>query len=277
VKAYSRAELRADAVVKDAALRGVGWESAGDAVVPPVAPAGSPGPAFPSARPAEAIASSAGLLEGLQVSDLIGWEDATEPAKGRRRLAASSEIEIDYTLRWQADRMTISLANNRPADRNYVVYAVVEETLGSGLVLHTVERIPVTGQLTFVPQSYFDEEFEALARTARFFRDFAVRYAKSLPAVPRPGGPGDPDPTFGRGDGWLGLDHELVTADPVLRELQRTNVTVHEDFQRLAEVALSHPPAARVLRQTLADSNLSVTDLRGLLESAGQRGRTQPE
>lgn len=102
--------------------------------------------------------------------------------------------------------MTISLANNRPTDRNYVVYVVIEETLGSGLVLHTMERIPVTGQLTFVPQSYFDEEFEAHARTARFFRDFAVHYAKSLPALPRPGGLGDPIPRLGEatdGSDWI--------------------------------------------------------------------------
>jgi hypothetical protein len=276
VKSYGRRELRADAVVKDAGLRGVGWEPAGDAGAPPVVPAGTAGPSFPSAHPAT-ITSAAGLMEGLHVSDLIGWEDSVEPAKGHRRLAASSEIEIDYTLRWEADRMTISLANNRAADRNYVVYAVVEELLGSGLVLHTVERIPVTGQLTFVPQSYFDEEFEANVRTARFFRDFAVHYAKSLPAIPRPHGPGDPDVTFGRGDEWLGVDRQLVTSDPVLRELQRTNFTVHEDFHRLAEVVLSHPPAARVLHQTLAGSNLSLTDLRGLLESAGERGRTLVE
>lgn len=84
VKSYGRGELRADAVVKDASLRGIGWEPAGDAVAPPVTPAGSAGPAFPSARPTAGIANAAGLFEGLQVSDLIGWEDATEPVKHRR-------------------------------------------------------------------------------------------------------------------------------------------------------------------------------------------------
>ena len=60
--------------------------------------------------------------------------------------------------------------------------------------LHTVERIPITGQLTYVPQSFFDKEFEALAKTAKFFRDFVAKYAKSLRDIPHPHGPGDPDP-----------------------------------------------------------------------------------
>ncbi len=277
VKSFGRAELRPDAIVKAAKMRSAGLELAGSAIESSIAPAGGAGRHSLSTHFAEGVASTAALLDAPSISDFIGWEDATEPEKGRRRLAASSEIEIDYTLRWQADRMTISLTNNRPVDRNYVVYAVVEETLGSGLVLHTVERIPVTGQLTFVPQSYFDEEFEALARSARFFRDFALRYAKSLTVGPRPPGPGDPDPTFGRGEGWLGLDHELVTNDPVLRALHRANFTSQEDFQRLSEVVLSHPPAAKVFRQTLADSALSEIDLQSLLEYAGQRGRTLPE
>lgn len=189
----------------------------------------------------------------ILLPDLIGWEDAKEPSKGQRRLAQEGEILLDYTLHWQADKMTISLKNNRSVDRNYVVYVVVEETLGSGAVLHTVERIPIIGQLTFVPQFFFDQEFEASARAAKLFLELTRRYAKSLRDFPRPGGPGDPDP---------------VTSDPVLRELHLNSFSVQQDFKRLATIVSQHPPAAMLLRQILSEANVPQTMVQTLLESA---------
>ena len=105
--------------------------------------------------------------DAVSLTDMIGWIDGGEVAKAQRRRPAQNDIQVDYTLRWEADRLTVSLKNNRASDRNYVIYVVVEETLGTGRVLHTFEGIPVTGQLTYVPQSYFDEEFDALAKTAK--------------------------------------------------------------------------------------------------------------
>ena len=184
---------------------------------------------------------------------------------------AQSEIHIDYTLRWQGDRLTVSLRNNRPTeDRNYVVYVVVEEVLGSGEVLHTTARVPITGELTYVPRSFFDQEREALAKTARFFRDLAQRYAKSLRDIPRPGGPGDPDPGWNV-DGLLGLDPAIVMADPVLRVLQLSTFERVADFQGVAMLALQHKPAARVLRQMLRENHLSETAFMTMLETSGVR------
>ena len=260
-----------------AALRATGYEAdaASAAGVAPVtfltAPSPLPMPQ-PSPQPsAFAIRADSIGSADLEFIDLFGWEEGAEPAAGQRRRAVQSEIHIDYTLRWQADRLTVSLKNNRAAaDRNYVIYVVVEEVLGSGEVLHTTARVPITGELTYVPQSFFDQERNALARTARFFRDLAQRYARSLRDVPRPGGPGDPDPGLNV-NGLLGLDPAVVMADPVLRLLQLTTFERVEDFQRVARLALNHKPAARILRQMLRENRLSDTAFMTMLETSGVR------
>lgn len=248
-----------ESAVGKVALRAMGWEPAGGAILPPALPTDD-GTAF---REFTSLDLSADL--SLPFTDLFGWSDGKEPAKAKHRLAKQSEIHLDYSLHWQADKMTISLSNNRPEDRNYVVYVVVEETLGSGAVLHTVERVPVTGQLTYVPQSFFDEEFEAQARTARFFRDLARRYAKSVRDIPRPG---DPDPRIRVGDSFLDLDPRVIASDPVLRQMQLTNFSTRQDFERLAEIASHHPPAARILRELLTETNVPRTMVQSVFESA---------
>jgi hypothetical protein len=131
-------------------------------------------------------------------------------------------------------------------------------------VLHTVQRVPVTGQLTYVPQSFFDEETAAHAKTARFFRDFALHYSKSIRDIPRPPGPGDPDPAW-HAEGLLGLSREALDADPIAGLLRRTDFAQVADFRRLAMAALHHAPAARVLRPLLAQAGLSETTLMSML------------
>lgn len=260
-------EISSEAILKQASLRGSGFEAGGGSAGAPKPPWGGSAPSPPPLA-IGATLELGGIDTGVQFSDLVGWEDGTEPINGQHRVAALGEVRLDYTVKWQADRLTVSLKNNRPTDRNYVVYVVVEEKLGSGEVLHTVERIPITGQLTFVPQSFFDQEFEALAKTARLFRDFTARYAKSLRDIPRrPGGPGDPDPDVWQIGGLLGLDHKIVADDPVLRELQLGSFSAPQDFERFVTLALHHPPASRVLRQLLTDSRLSETTLLTMLES----------
>jgi len=262
VKPLSGLTSNVQSLVSQASWRAAGWEAPGQANSPPVRPPGANGTSRQEFANTDLIADST-----VPFTDLFGWEDGAEPGKAQHRLAKQSEIQIDYTLHWQADQMKITLSNNRPEqDRNYVVYVVVEETLGSGEVLHTVERVPVTGQMTFVPQSFFDEEFTAQARTARFFRDFATHYSKSLPDIPRPGGPGDPDP-IGEGNGFLHLDPRLIASDPVLRELHLASFSVQEDFERLAAIASLHPPAARILREMLSETNVPQTMLHSLFES----------
>ena len=252
VKPFGHPRVSAASAAGNAVLHAEGWEPGSAPVGKPASPPTLPTPGGGQSFP---IRSSVGayvaVQDETQLGDFIGWLDGEEPAKVQHRLVHESQISLDYTVRWQADELAVSLRNNRPDDRNYVVYVVVEETLGSGEVLHTFERVPVTGQLTFVPQSFFDEESAALAKTARFFRAFAERYAKSLSVVPRHGGPGDPDPD------WLfGLDREILASDPVLRELELADSSTAEDFTRLATVIARHPPAAAVLREVLGGADV---------------------
>ncbi|NUU39447.1 hypothetical protein [Pseudomonas sp. C2B4] len=251
--------------VLQASLRSVGVEAGGGSTT---APLPSPIPAiFPHTLSNAAIVDAISLQDNDQLTDVIGWGDGHEPPSGQHRLAVKQDVQFDYSLHWQADRLIVSIKNNRAADRNYVVYVVVEEILGSGEVLHTVERVPITGQLTYVPQSYFDKEFAAQAKTAKFFRDFAVHYSKSLRNIPRPGGPGDPDP-----DDWhaglLGVDPEVVLSDPVLSVFHLKNFTEAADFAAFSRVILGHPPAARIFRQLLNDTRISETMLMATMESS---------
>jgi hypothetical protein len=76
-----------------------------------------------------------------------------------------------------------------PADRNYVVYVVVEEKLqgGKGNVLHTAMPVPMNGQLTYVPQSFFDAEHAAIEKAAKAAAEFNRKYSLSTEV-----GPNDP-------------------------------------------------------------------------------------
>lgn len=274
-----------DAITMDASLRATGWEAPGSGTGASAgggtgsAPAGGGGPtgaATPSGGSSSlppftaGLVASAGLLDEMPFTDYIGWVDGDEPANGQHRLARTEDIHIDYTMKWQADRLTVTLSNNREQDRNYVVYVVVEETLGSGEVLHTVQRVPVIGQLTYVPQSFFDEEAIAHAKTARFFRDFEARYAKSIRDIPRPG---DPEPGW-TPDSWLGIDRERLAADPVMQQLQRSDFAQPEQLAHLAVLAMEHEPAAKVLRPMMAQAEVSETAMISTLRSL-DAGRAQ--
>jgi hypothetical protein len=187
-------------------------------------------------------------IEEVSFADTIGWVEGAELAKAQRRGSKQSEIHVDYTLHWQADRLTVSLRNNRPEDRNYVVYVVVEEMLHSGRVLHTFEGIPVTGQVTYVPQSFFEEEFDAQVKAAKLLIGFAERYAKSLGSIPRPSGPGDPDP------GWLlGIDRQVLAGDPLMRAFELAAASNFQDATKLLGTALQHPASAAVMARLLEE------------------------
>lgn len=253
VKPLHAAGDLAVSLLKEATLRATGWESGASSGA--AGTTGSGGVGTIATATALSSVSVGGIGFDLKLSDFVGWNDADEPPNGQRRVAQQEDVQLDYTVHWQADQLTVTLQNNRVADRNYVVYVVIEETLGSGAVLHTVQRVPVTGQLTYVPQSFFDQERDAQAKVAKLFRDFAWRYAKSISEIPQPPGSGDPEPWTWR-EGLLGLAPELVVTDPVLREFQREGFTAQEDFSRVAAAALRHPPAARVLRQILHDARL---------------------
>ena len=192
---------------------------------------------------------------------------------GQRRVVKENDVHVDYALRWQADQLIVTLQNNRPQDRNYIVYVVVEETLGSGEVLHTEQRVRSRSA---------DIRSAVVLRPGTRRRwnaspsSLAIRgeHAASLRDIPGPR-PGDPDPWPWR-EGLLGLDRDLFATDPVLRELQVASFSAPEEFGRVAAIALRHPPAARVLRLAMNEAQLSEEALVTMLESASGDLRPQP-
>lgn len=119
----------------------------------------------------------------------LGWEDGNQTWQGQRREPAVVSITLQVKLEWKADRVHLSL-KNLPEDRNYVVFLVVEETFGSvetdehaPKILHTAIPIAINGQLTFVPQSLFDEEKAARDKQKAFADEFAIS------VEPEPGAP----------------------------------------------------------------------------------------
>ena len=122
-------------------------------------------------------------------SGLGGW---CPPWPGHHREMAETTVRMQVTLDWQGEHLRVVI-KNRPEDRNYVVFLVVEETFGSiepdevaPKVLHTALPIHINGQLTFVPQALFDQEQAARDKQ----RAFASRFAVSV--QPQPG-----EPVFG--------------------------------------------------------------------------------
>jgi hypothetical protein len=120
------------------------------------------------------------------------WKSGAQDWDGQHRDVKQASITIDYQLDWEADRLHVTLRND-PADRNYVVYLVLEEKfIGSGQIMHTALPIPVNGQLTYVPQKFFDDELAAIAKAAKAIADFNRRFSESRT-------PGPIDPIIG----WL--------------------------------------------------------------------------
>lgn len=242
-------------------LRAAGWESDDRSAPSSSQPPHGQGP-LPGSLPGTGSLWDRNVVEDdVTFSDVFAWIDAVEPSDGQHRKAAESEVHLDYKLRWRGDRMTIAL-KNRPSDRNYVVHVVVEETLGSGAVLHTTQRIPVIGQLTYVPQSYFDQETEAVVRLAKTARDFARRYAISVSDVPRgPSDPGDPR-------GIFGLEFRQIASDSVLRELELGGFTTPQALERVATRAAQYRPAAALLRQAFADAHVPKATVEAFFRAA---------
>ena len=245
------------------ALRALGWESA--AAPAPAAPPSVPAGPQPAPSPGlHLLHDDLSLHDQVSLVDLLGWVDAVEPATGQHRKAAQNLIHLDYSLHWQADQMTVTLRNHA-AERNYVVYVVVEETLGSGQVLHTAQRIPVMGQITYVPQAFFDQEAAAIARLNKTLRDFADHYAISVGAVPGRPRPGDPV------SGLTGLSYEQIAADPVLHAFALSDFTSLESLERFAAQAAHHPPAATILQRSLKDARIPAS----IIESVLRTGRAR--
>jgi hypothetical protein len=115
------------------------------------------------------------------------WKSGEQDWDGQHRDVKEATIKIDYKVRWEADRLHVTLRND-PADRNYVVYLVLEEKfIGTGHIMHTALPLAVNGELVYVPQKFFDDEAAAIAKAAKTIAEFNRRFSES-----RQPGPIDP-------------------------------------------------------------------------------------
>lgn len=160
----------------------------------------------------------------------LQWLDGEQDWEGQHRDAKAVTTTIDWRLDWQGDRMHIAL-EGRPEDRNYVVYVVVEEKFRGGPnppILHTAMAVPMNGQLTYVPQAFFDAEREAVQKAAKALAEFNRRYSLSTevgPSDPVVGWlrPGDLATMAGITKGFnLAREHQPALLQEVLRAEEST-------------------------------------------------------
>lgn len=130
------------------------------------------------------MASAASVVLGF------GWEDGAQTWEGDHREMKETTVRIRVRMDWQGSNIRVAIDENRPEDRNYIIFLVVEETFGSiepdeqpPKVLHTAFPIAINGQLTFVPQSLFDQETEASNEQRAFAENFAIS-VNPKPGVP---------------------------------------------------------------------------------------------
>ena len=117
----------------------------------------------------------------------LGWDEGGQTWKGERREWRRTPIQLNYKLYWHEDQLSVSL-KARPEDRNFVVYLVVEEfLLDSQQWLRTPVQVLFNGQLTYVPESFFEAENKARKRAIELLKEIEQKYRKS-----RKPGPTDP-------------------------------------------------------------------------------------
>jgi hypothetical protein len=163
-------------------LRGLGWATRYEHIQP--AGGGS------SSTPTPPPSSSSGptLVEGVydSVSGLIDSDLILGPTPqpvGQRREVERRDIEVSYTLLWDGIDLRVTL-ETRPQDRNVDLYVVVEETIANGQVLHTAFQVPMTGQITYVPEQFFKDEAEVIEAANAFWRDLIDKYSEQVEVSP---------------------------------------------------------------------------------------------
>jgi hypothetical protein len=200
-----------------AALRAVGWVG--------------PGPLRPKAWSAATMHTlsdhGSNLLSFDAVSELgpdFMWQTGGQDFEGQHREPAETTVQIKYKLHWEDDDLQITLENNRLADRNYILYVVVQEKLlYSGLSLHTAMAVPINGQLTYVPQKFFDDERKAMEQAERTLTHFNEAYVHQA----------EPGPL-----------------DPVVGWVRPGDLASRAGIERLAALAEEHQP--ELLHQVMA-------------------------
>lgn len=133
--------------------------------------------------------TSARILKSIDVgvAGTFGWDDDAQMPKGEKREWQRKQVQLDYELYWHEDHLSLTL-KARPQDRNYVAYLVVEEFLArSQQWLRTAVQIRFNGQLTYVPQSFFDAERKAMERANGILGEIEKNYS-----ISRRPGPLDP-------------------------------------------------------------------------------------
>jgi hypothetical protein len=105
------------------------------------------------------------------------------PIGERRDVKHGQEVKVTYSLTWNQSDLIVRV-EGRPQDRNYDLYLVLEEMLPDETVLHTSFLIPVTGQLTFVPEKFFKEEQDLIDKSNDFWNDFNNHYTESRDLSP---------------------------------------------------------------------------------------------
>lgn len=139
----------------------------------------------------------------------LSWKSGGQDWVGEHREIKKETIKIDYSLEWTEDQLTVNIKSN-PVNRNFVVFVVVEELLtGTKQVLHTAVAVPVNGLLTYVPQKFFDDENEAIAKAYRAIIEYNKRYTKNRV-------PGPADPIIG----WVRPDDLVINLESINRFVQ---------------------------------------------------------
>lgn len=145
---------------------------------------------------------------------------------GEYRELREATVQVAYTLDWRCDTLRIDIAG-ASSDRNYVVFVVVEEQLPrTGKILHTAVPVPVNGQITYVPQQFFNDEREAWRQAQKTFDYYNKKYAEHVDV-----GPGDP--VFG----WL-RPGDLADPRTVGRVFELLREHRPEILQEASEISL---------------------------------------
>lgn len=137
-------------------------------------------------------------------------ESKVAETEGQRRHLDRGSVSLAYEWTWNGPLLEIKIeapATNRNAD----VYLVVEEQIVDRQWRHSSFLIPLTTQLTYVPQSFLDEEAGLAQKANRFWRELLLKYAESV-AV----GPEDPIARLGRMS--LRSVDQRLTVEAVVRE-----------------------------------------------------------
>lgn len=122
------------------------------------------------------------VMSESPVSDAIAGQLVHAPGVdpvGERRMIRRTQVTVSCSLSWNGIDLIVRVEGD-PADRNFDLFLVIEERLGDHEVwLHTPFLVPVTGQLTFVPEKFFKDEQALIEQSSEFWNDFNSHYRES--------------------------------------------------------------------------------------------------